>query len=67
MDWRASSRLHPWPLRMPTHTYSRPWLCYWMLHSLDLLQGVQPKAGNEELLRGVIGTYTVASDGGWSS
>lgn len=26
-----------------------------MLHSLDLLQGVQPKAGNEELLRGVVG------------
>jgi hypothetical protein len=42
-------------VHLHAHTHSRPWLCYWMLHSLDLLQGVQPKAGNEELLRGVVG------------
>ena len=48
---------------------SRPWLCYWMLHSLDLLRGVEPGPGEDgELLRHVVATLAScqnAQEGGF--
>lgn len=41
---------------------SRPWLCYWMLHSIDLLTGLEPKGdaahtdADAELLTHVMAT-----------
>lgn len=48
---------------------SRPWLSYWMLHSLDLLRGVEPRPGDDgELLRHVVATLAScqnAEEGGF--
>ena len=34
---------------------SRPWLCYWMLHTLDLVKGVEPSCFEGQLLRSTVG------------
>lgn len=59
--WSKRFDAHPHHPKNKNDIHSRPWLCYWMLHALDLLQGVEPRAGNEELLRSVVGTHLVIS------